>query len=172
MRKGKESAQPAALEFETLRAASGGDYLGTRLYTLGQGGGVYRRVPRSGAGRQVKRPGAFLARFGSGVVELVACPALDAELRAAGLTRAEPAGPPPAPEPPPEQPGLFDGVEPDEMPPPRRQAAGFPDTVLGDAEPAGEFRQAAENTHERPLTAAELLRQQTQTGVEGEGAPG
>jgi hypothetical protein len=84
--KKKHTGHPVALEFEHLRAVTEGDYFTTRLYTLENGpGGVYRRATRSGQGSAVNRPGAFLARWGSGLIELVRDHALEQELRAAGL---------------------------------------------------------------------------------------
>jgi hypothetical protein len=110
--KKKHTGHPVALEFEHLRAVTEGDYFTTRLYTLENGpGGVYRRATRSGQGSAVNRPGAFLARWGSGLIELVRDHALEQELRAAGLdlpaepdeparpavTPEQPAGPGPPP---------------------------------------------------------------------------
>jgi hypothetical protein len=113
--KKKHTGHPVALEFEHLRAVTEGDYFTTRLYTLENGpGGVYRRATRSGQGSAVNRPGAFLARWGSGLIELVRDHALEQELRAAGLdlpaepdeparpavTPEQPAGPGPPAAPP------------------------------------------------------------------------
>lgn len=75
---------PVALECEHLRAAVEGEYFTTKFYALEGQEGLYRRVNRSGHGLGVTRPGALLARWGPGLIELVSDPALEEELRQAG----------------------------------------------------------------------------------------
>jgi hypothetical protein len=157
--KKKTTGHPVALEFEHLRAATAGDYHTVNLYALENGpGGIYRRATRSGQGSAVNRPGAFLARWGSGLIELVRDHALEHELRAAGLDlpavldeterpastpgRPTAAGPPAAP---PEA-GAFDRVRADieaRIEARRREGKGYGD-LLGELEKLDRRRAEAE----------------------------
>lgn len=85
MRQGKET-MVQVMQFEAIIAKSpSDDFAGRDLFVIPGTPGLFRRVSRSGTGRQKKRDDSVLQMYGMSIIELVRDHNSESELAAAGF---------------------------------------------------------------------------------------